>query len=610
MKKIFILLIIFVSLFYLFKLSKTKKEVEKKGKEIKVLIVDTRIEKDEGIKNGYTSLLEEEGVPFKWVTPAFLLSKSPEKVSRFYPAIIFPDKLCRILTAEIEKWCLEYVKKGGNTLIIFDAGVYYKNKRYRKNPVFSDVLGINYCSYKKYQKNLYFNGNLKFVSKKIVDEFGIPEGRLIDNLFMCGYKYGKLIYPFLRCETPEKSLKSEIFAYGIDEDENKYPAIIRKKIGRGNFLYVNIPLGYLKSYVSEDLLSRKVLRTFLFKFASTPHLVNSPYGKGGIVINWHIDNNTEWEATPNLIRHKIIRKSLKYSFHITAGDFVDKPGDNKGFNASGKGKEYVLLMNKYGIIGSHGGWAHNWFAKNLEEGKFTQKEIEYYIMKNTKTLEKIIGYKIIEYSAPNGLHPQPLLTKILEKNNFICYYYTGDIGSVPNRTFYNGKMVSKEVIAFPVMPNGKYASLAEMGLVNLPPQKVKKWLFSIVNHSVKNRTIHLYYTHPYDLLYFPQYISPLKSFIDYIEELKKEGKLIVEPMSYFAKFLLKFIETKYSFVINNAGIKINLKNEMGLKGICVSLPEKYKIIHQEGIEIEKDEKYIYITVTNDVNEKTIIGNYQ
>jgi len=49
---------------------------------------------------------------------------------------------------------------------------------------------------------------------------------------------------------------------------------------------------------------------------------------------------------------------------------------------------------------------------------------------------------------------------------------------------------------------------------------------------------------------------------------------------------------------------------MGLKGICISLPEKHKIIHQEGIEIEKDEKYIYITVTNDVNEKTIIGNYQ
>jgi len=35
-------------------------------------------------------------------------------------------------------------------------------------------------------------------------------------------------------------------------------------------------------------------------------------------------------------------------------------------------------MNKYGIIGSHGGWAHNWFAKNLEEGKFTQKEILHY----------------------------------------------------------------------------------------------------------------------------------------------------------------------------------------------------------------------------------------
>jgi len=603
MKKIFIFIIISISLLYILKLTTAKKE--KKGREIEVLIVDTKFEEDNGIKNGYTSLLEEEGIPFKWVSPAFILSKIPEEAVKYHPAIIFPDKLSGVLTDEIGQWCLEYVKKGGSVIVIFDAGVYYKNKRYRKNPVFSRIIGLNYCSYKKYRKNLYFNGNLKFISEKVANEFGIPEGRLIDKLFICGYKYGKLIYPFLRCENLKIQSNFDIYAYGIDKKGRKFPAIIKVKKGKGKVFYINLPLGYLKSYGSEDLLPRTILRTLLFKFTSLPHLLSAPYGKGGIVINWHIDNNTEWKATPNLIKNKIIRDTLKYSFHITAGDFVDKPGDGYGFDASGKGKEYVLLMSKYGIIGSHGGWAHNWFAKNLEEGKFTEKEIEYYILKNTEVLEKIVGYKIVEYSAPDGTHPQPLLTKILEKNGFICYYYTGDIGSVPNRTFYNGKIVSKKVIAFPVMPNGKYASLAEMGWVNLPPQRIKKWLFSIVNCSVKNRTVHLYYTHPYDLLDFPRYIPPLKDFIDYIEKLKSEGKIIVEPMNYFAKFLLRFLKTKYSFVIYNDDLKINLKNEQGLKGICIALPEEYIIKPIEGISIEKGSKYNYLTILKDIKEKTI-----
>lgn len=604
MKKLFVYSVILISLFYIFKIYRDEREKRKKGKKIEILIVKDFFEKDEGIENAYTSILEEEGIPFKWISPAYLLSNNLEDIIKYNPSIIFPDKLSRILTDEIGQWCAEYVKKGGSIIAVFDSGVYNKNKRYRKTPVFSNIFRVNYAPYEKYRKNLYFNGNLKFTGKKEADFFEIPYGRLIDGFFISGYKYGKLTYPFFKCENPERFTK--IYAYGIDKKERKYPAIIEINEGKGKAIYVNLPLGYLKAYGSEDMLPRTILRTFLFKFTSIPHLVNTPYGKGGIVINWHIDNKEEWKAIPGLIKkHKVIRKSLRYSFHITAGDFVDKPGDGKGFDAEGEGKKYVKLMSKYGIIGSHGGWANGWFAKHLKDGKLNKEEIEYYIMKNTEVLEKIVGYKIIEYAVPNRVHPQPLLIKILEKNGFICYYYPMDIGSAPNRTFYNGKMVSNKVIAFPMMPNGKYASLAEMGRSKLSPAEVKKWLFSISDYIVKNRTVRLYYTNPYQLLDYPQYISPLRSFINHLEGLKNKGEITVEPMSYFAKFLLIFLKTNYSFTKRGNDIKISIKNDKGLEGICIAVPKKYKIIDKDGLKIEEDKRFKYLVITEKTKEKTI-----
>ena len=84
-------------------------------------------------------------------------------------------------------------------------------------------------------------------------------------------------------------------------------------------------------------------------------------------------------------------------------------------------------MKAYGTIGSHGGWGHNWFAKNIEDGIFKEKEIRQYIVKNDECLEKITGYKIIEYSAPVGRR-SPLRTYILDDLGFIAYYSTGDTG--------------------------------------------------------------------------------------------------------------------------------------------------------------------------------------
>lgn len=78
------------------------------------------------------------------------------------------------------------------------------------------------------------------------------------------------------------------------------------------------------------------------------------------------------------------------------------------------------------------------------------------------------------------------------------YYYTGDSGSSINRTFYNGEMVSEKVLAFPIVPSGLYASLGEMHeLGHYDNEKVLTWLKSIPDYGRNNRTLRLFYSHPY-----------------------------------------------------------------------------------------------------------------
>jgi len=95
-------------------------------------------------------------------------------------------------------------------------------------------------------------------------------------------------------------------------------------------------------------------------------------------------------------------------------------------------------------------------------------------------------------------------------------------------------------------------------------------------------------------------------FLNQVEKEQKEGKLEMKPMSYFAKFLLRFLKTEYTFKLQKNGLKVTLKNPEGLEGITFAIPKRqYKKTQITDFSIEKeDENYYYITCTKDVNEST------
>ncbi len=547
------------------------------------------------VANAYRSVLEEEGIPFKFVTPAALLARTCEKsILATRPAVIIPDGVAAFLPSDAALWLKDYLLFGGNVLLVYDGGTRNHAGAFLDQGLFTDLLGINYVTYKTLRANAYTRGSLRFTSAESSKFFQIPSGKTLINNALSGYEYGSLDYPIARNETLRSLDDTQLFAHTVAEDGTAYPGLVLRSCGQGQLLYINMPLGYLKAH-TDDLPLRAVLRTFLFQMVRIPHLMNTPYGKGGLVINWHIDASIDWISIPYMERNGYLRKDIDYSLHITAGDFRDEPGDKLGFDAAGKGQPYVQDILKYGAIGSHGGWAHNWFGWELKAGRLSAEQEEEYIKKNTAALETITKYKIVEYSAPIGYHPQPITTQILERMGFNSYYYTGDSGSAPNRTFVDGLPVSEKVIAFPIVPCGKAASFLEMKQAGVSEKQATQWLRDMVDYVIDNRAVRLIYSHPYDI---PLYPGPLLSLLDYAQAKTREKRLTLKPMSYFAAFMQRCLKTDCRFEVGGSDMSVTMRNKDGLEGITVALPKtRYTIQETTGLVIEQDNEYYYLTCT-------------
>lgn len=559
------------------------------------------------IKNAYISALEEEGVPFVWTTRGDLWRYTPKKILTEHKVLIFPDFITQKIPKEFEVWVEEYVSLGGNVFIVYNSGTQTEDRSYREEAVFSRLLGMNYVTYNKYQSLAFQMAKVRFKDQKAVEFFEIPCGK-VDELFtITGYQYGALDYPLAKVDVSHVDDKN-VLAYSLYKDGRSSPNTFWKKMGAGNVLYVNLPLGYLKAYGTDDLLLKAYLKAFLFRISPVPHLDNALYHKAGIILNWHIDDHRERTNLYTYIQKGIIRKNLRQSFHITAGDFLFERDDKLGFDAA-KYPKPVRKMMEMGIIGSHGGWAHNWFVNQQKADKLTPEDIAYYVDINNKTLSLITNYPIREYSAPSGIHVQPLLTKILEERGFLAYYYPGDIGSEPNRTFIKGKMVSDKVIAFPVMPRQEIVSVQEFADNGISTAEYQKWLFKTLEHALENRDISLFYNHIYDFENNPEFVKPFSLFLDKLEYHQKRDELIVESMTYFAEFILRFLKTDYKFVLKakEKFMSVELHNAEGLQGITVAIPKNLcRKPPGSGFYVEEDENYYYAVITEDVYEKNII----
>ncbi|MCI4458946.1 MAG: hypothetical protein JHC21_04940, partial [Thermocrinis sp.] len=306
MRRIFILFIILVLLFIILKMLLP---VYSLGwyEDIEVLVVYG--EKSYQV-DAFESVLEEEGIPHRLVDVKSLLSVDPKKLAKHKPAVIIPDGTLQYIHPNAVEWFKDYLSYGGSLLISQDAGIRNHAGAYLKSAIFSPLLGINYILYDKLKADSFSEGYVKIVDSNLE----ITPGKIDkEQRLITGYLYGRLIYPYAKTE--DNGFDGKTLAFVVDKkDSNEYKALVWKKYKEGYIFYSSLPLGYLKAH-SDDMVLRSVLRYFLFKLVKIPHLINTPKGKGGLVINWHIDASVDWKSIPMMLEKGYIRKGIEYSFH-------------------------------------------------------------------------------------------------------------------------------------------------------------------------------------------------------------------------------------------------------------------------------------------------------
>lgn len=549
-------------------------------------------EEGEKIIRAYEQVLREEGFPFRRVTWAELASLPPFKRNLQYQALILPEKVNAILPPGAKEILRQFVEAGGKILLVFDPGSRSPEGNILEVPLLADMAGVVYSP-------PYYEGYWLFPSPEIAWEWGITPGKLDKENAVAGYGYGRLKFTHART----RLLDADEVAFDFPP-EGRVAVLTQKFYPFGGAVFfANLKLGFHK-LMSDDLTLRSVLRAFLIRAAHLSRLVNTPSGKGGIVLNFHLDSNAHLRPLRAMLHREIFRPELAYSIHITAGPDTYQPGDGLGFDAASpfKGRPWVKMLASYGTIGAHGGWIHNYFAANLE--KMPREEAFRYLELNFSTLEEITGEKVVEYSAPAGNHP-PFVTEWLERRGALAYYSAGDTGSSPTRSFLRGEPVSGKLWAFPVTPFREYAALEELIAAKVPLEETKKWLEDLLDFIEREHVIRLIYTHANRDEYA---LEALAYFARRASRGQESGKLLVWPMSRFAQFLNRYENTKFSFRRGPDGWIIDLENPQGLNELTVAVymedPSFYRVIGR-GITTRIEDNWMYITVIENTTKSRI-----
>jgi hypothetical protein len=222
------------------------------------------------------------------------------------------------------------------------------------------------------------------------------------------------------------------------------------------------------------------------------------------------------------------------------------------------------------------------FATQLEQGQLSSTQITDLVANNANCLERVTGERMLDYVGPDGVFPQPQMTAIIEKLGLIDYYYTGDSGASPQLAFWDGKLTSSTVWAFPVAPFGPLAALADMAKEHVPASAVESWLDSVAHYAAVQGTIQLIYSHPPDLE-AAGYSAADAAFLDYVSQLEARGQLVTEPMHVYSEFLNRRAEATIAVKRVGTGLQVTVSDKAGLRDVAIAVSSSWKLTRDEDV---------------------------
>lgn len=560
-------------------------------------------EQGESILSAYEQVLQEEGFLYQVVPQDDLAGYDAAGLRERFAALVVPELLNAAMTPAVAAAIDAYVRDGGGqVLLVFDPATQDAAGELNETPLLAGLAGVRYALPASGEEAATYQGYWYFPTAAKAREWGITPGKLNAENAVCSYGYGKTRFEHTRAANEG----ARVVAY--DNNGGFLNPVITEKhyTSGGAAVYVNIPLGQCKLR-SDDLTLRSALRTFLIRYAKAPRLVNSPGGKGGVVFNLHICSGAYFRALALMLSQGLFRQDTPMSIHITAGPDTYRLGDGAGFFAENrfKGRPVLNMLRHYGAIGSHGGWAHNFFAYNMDY--LPSREAFRLIQWNTGALEAVTGKEVREYSDPGGAHP-PWLNAYLAAQGINSCYYTGDSGSSPARAALDGLDESsggQALWTFPISSYREYACFEEMERGGVPTGAVRAWLADLVDFAAAERTIRMVYSHPAETSYC---LAAIRALEENVRAEQRGDRLVMAPMSWFADFLNRRAQTNWQVRQENGNYVVDLENPAGLEDITVAVyvgEDREYSVRGRNVQSVREDGWLYLTVTSDRQQKRI-----
>jgi hypothetical protein len=331
--------------------------------------------------------------------------------------------------------------------------------------------------------------------------------------------------------------------------------------GSGKVMFLNLPVGYFKAIGTDSSPINGALAMFSRNVASLPRISSQPKGIGGMIYNWHVDKGEDLVSDAKwLLDNTNVFKRGPYSIHFTAGVDTVAIGDKLGMNLPNNpaAQDLVRRLGNIGAyagklpfnhnLGPHGGWNHDLYGLNASETN--QATYQPWLVLNFNALEAVSGKTTTEYSAPQGNNPLWALTW-MQNRGVKAYYYVGDVGSSAVRAYRDGQIQHPNMWAFPVAPQGLYATFEEFEEFGVSDATTLAWLTELQDFVVNKRSNRLFYNHPPGARgHVTGVLEPMLSRAD---TLQAQGKFKWYTMTDLATFLSRRNAVTWNVVSNGAG---------------------------------------------------------
>ena len=553
----------------------------------------------------WTDAGSELGIRIRPVTDQQFKSLGPNALK--YAGVILPDQLHVVADDELVKSIRVYTQAGGNTLLVHNFGtLVLDGNRQPTYPIpssrLSELAGVDYALYHTLREKSSVVGTVTAMGSTL-RELQVPPGK--SSVYLppksppngtgaptsaatstgtglesvgsyvpdssvplartqtagiggvgadvlesySGYLLGNLIYPSF---VTQGSFNGVVLATSAEA------GLVAglNKVGRGQVLFVNLPLTDLKVARTDGLPMHGFLRYFAHNVLQMAQLSAVPDAVAGLTLNWHLDSFAAQLPTLKLEKLGVFDDG-PFSINMTTGPDAVNIGDGKGWNLDNNPVAQNILQRfaaKGHALGSHGGWNHDYYglnANNTNRDTFlpylekntdsikravshplrpylgfttsTPKDMPAFLLPTAQKLKSLadqsLGPLLREYSPPVGNNPTWAMDW-LEGQGVVAAYFAGHTGMGPTRQYRDGQLRNPDMWVFPVTPFGRYATFEEFQTANLPKKEVIEWYRNSVDFAIAHNTTRMIYMHPNGADVWPDVLLDLLAYANAYGEHK------------------------------------------------------------------------------------------